>query len=48
MLALDGETFADHPPVAVSPLAMKFAVLPGDVQKSKTNIATDETRIEHG
>jgi len=31
MLALDGETFAAHPPIAVSPLAMKFAVLPGDV-----------------
>jgi len=31
MLALDGETFAARPPIAVSSLAMKFAVLPGDV-----------------
>jgi hypothetical protein len=31
MMALNGETFANDPTIAVNPLALKFAVLPGDV-----------------
>jgi RHS repeat-associated protein len=31
MLALNGETFANDPTIGVNPLALKFAVLPGDV-----------------
>ncbi len=47
MLALDGETFADHPPIAVSPLAMKFAVLPGDVNGDGVVNLADATLVRN-
>jgi len=47
MLALDGETFADHPPIAVSPLAMKFAVLPGDVNGDGVVNLTDAILVRN-
>ncbi len=47
MLALDGETFAANPPIAVSPLAMKFAVLPGDVNGDGVVNLTDVIQVRN-
>lgn len=47
MMALAGETFAADPTIAVNPFALKFAVLPGDVNGDGVVNLTDAILVQN-